>query len=446
MNKKANSLKIIDARPWSSAYGNKVKGMGYEYDTSYSKIQFMGIDNIHIVRESLSKIFGILNRASKEQDNWLAQLENTGWLKHIKSILNGAVEVRDAICAGESVLIHCSDGWDRTAQLSSLAQLMLDPYYRTIKGIQVLIEKEWVSFGHKFAERCGQEAKPDERSPVFLQWLDCVHQIFSQIPTAFEFNHKLLLALADEVYSCRFGTFLYNSEYEREIHHVRSRTVSVWSYINTHRDDFANIFFCPTTEALKIKCSLRNIQFWEDFFFRYEDPFSARENIQEVAAEAMKTFRKQTRSSQRPEVNLQDMINHLTEGRTKRMQAMLYSSQILDDIIGKVVEISNQRRENSIETASVVTEGSTPIDSPVRRPSWVPDAWAPHCNDCKRSFTSTRRKHHCRACGNVFCGSCSDQRCVLEQFMYYRPVRVCRTCYSANFNPNGAESARNYYA
>ncbi|CAF4447663.1 unnamed protein product, partial [Adineta steineri] len=30
-----------------------------------------------------------------------------------------------------SVLVHCSDGWDRTAQLTSLSMLMLDPYYRT---------------------------------------------------------------------------------------------------------------------------------------------------------------------------------------------------------------------------------------------------------------------------------------------------------------------------
>lgn len=48
------------------------------------------------------------------------------------------------------MVVHCSDGWDRTAQLSSLAMLMLDGYYRTVRGFEVLVEKEWLSFGHRF--------------------------------------------------------------------------------------------------------------------------------------------------------------------------------------------------------------------------------------------------------------------------------------------------------
>lgn len=65
------------------------------------------------------------------------------------------MRIADKIESGKtSVVIHCSDGWDRTSQLTSLAMLMLDSYYRTIKGFEALIEKEWISFGHRFALVC----------------------------------------------------------------------------------------------------------------------------------------------------------------------------------------------------------------------------------------------------------------------------------------------------
>lgn len=63
----------------------------------------------------------------------------------------GALRIADKVESGKtSVVVHCSDGWDRTGQLTSLAMLMLDGYYRTIRGFEVLLEKEWLSFGHRF--------------------------------------------------------------------------------------------------------------------------------------------------------------------------------------------------------------------------------------------------------------------------------------------------------
>ena len=141
----------------------------------------------------------------------------TDWLKLVAIVLSGAQRVSDLLASNISVLVHCSDGWDRTAQLTSLAQLILDPYYRTLSGFATLVEKEWCHFGHQFARRSGtgenrNNHQDTQRSPVFLQWVDCVFQMWCQHPTRFEFNERLLEALVVHVYSGRFGTFLYNCE------------------------------------------------------------------------------------------------------------------------------------------------------------------------------------------------------------------------------------------
>lgn len=69
--------------------------------------------------------------------SWIKALKDSSWLKHIKDILDASIFVVNAIRSGTSVLVHCSDGWDRTSQTTSLSSLMLDPYYRTIEGFQV---------------------------------------------------------------------------------------------------------------------------------------------------------------------------------------------------------------------------------------------------------------------------------------------------------------------
>lgn len=77
-------------------------------------------------------------------------------MNHIRSILVAAIKLVSYVGRqGLAVIVHCSDGWDRTSQVTALSQLLLDPYYRTIKGFQILVEKEWLTVGYKFQSRTG---------------------------------------------------------------------------------------------------------------------------------------------------------------------------------------------------------------------------------------------------------------------------------------------------
>ena len=141
--------------------------------------------------------------------------------------------------------MHCSDGWDRTSQLSALVQVIMDSYYRTFEGFEVVIEKEFVHPGHQFSNRLGHGIENafayDEFCPVLLQFLDCVWQIMEQFPTSFEFTELFLREIAYHTYSCQFGTFIGNCEKERSERKSRDRTISLWSYVNSQQENYKNV-------------------------------------------------------------------------------------------------------------------------------------------------------------------------------------------------------------
>uniref|UniRef100_A0A7N6AG72 RUN and FYVE domain containing 2 n=1 Tax=Anabas testudineus TaxID=64144 RepID=A0A7N6AG72_ANATE len=59
---------------------------------------------------------------------------------------------------------------------------------------------------------------------------------------------------------------------------------------------------------------------------------------------------------------------------------------------------------------------------------WLKDKEASHCKLCEKEFSISRRKHHCRNCGEIFCNSCSDNELPLPASP--KPVRVCDTCHA----------------
>ncbi|XP_027627408.1 myotubularin-related protein 3 isoform X3 [Tupaia chinensis] len=271
-------LLILDARSYAAAVANRAKGGGCECPEYYPncEVVFMGMANIHSIRRSFQSL-RLLCTQMPDPGNWLSALESTKWLHHLSVLLKSALLVVHAVDRDQRpVLVHCSDGWDRTPQIVALAKLLLDPYYRTIEGFQVLVEMEWLDFGHKFADRCGHGENSDdlnERCPVFLQWLDCVHQLQRQFPCSFEFNEAFLVKLVQHTYSCLFGTFLCNNAKERGEKHTQERTCSVWSLLRAGNKSFKNLLYSSQSEAVLYPvCHVRNLMLWSAVYLPCPSP------------------------------------------------------------------------------------------------------------------------------------------------------------------------------
>ncbi|KAL6859179.1 hypothetical protein ACP4OV_018181 [Aristida adscensionis] len=347
-------LYIIDARPRANALANGAKGGGSESSSNYprSEVLFLGIQNIHTMRDSLSRLRDYVDAHGAISSNGapsavsvVGDRRNRGstwgggnlnsmtsfsstlgeWLNHIQNILVGASWIASQIAVeSASVLVHCSDGWDRTTQLVALACLLLDPYYRTFSGFQALVEKDWLAFGHPFAERMGiptvsesvgssqyellrqpslgnlnsspsrnslgtsvsssntsvQSQMSNNSSPILLQWLDCISQLLRLYPSAFQFSSKFLVDFMDCVFSCRFGNFLCNSEREREQSGATNSCRCMWSYLADLRasggsfHEHYNPFYDPVKHngPLVPPAAALAPTLWPQFYLRWTCP------------------------------------------------------------------------------------------------------------------------------------------------------------------------------
>jgi myotubularin-related protein 1/2 len=248
-------LHIIDARPYKAAMGNTIMGKGTENMANYTQcaLEFQNIDNIHAIRGAHEKLIEAVE--NRGESNWLSRLEASQWLVYVRLVLVAAVRMAELMTfEGLSCVCHCSDGWDRTSQLTALVELMLDPYYRTLEGFACLIEKEWLSLGHHFSERHGVASEnytDDQRAPIFLQFLDCVFQLLHQFPCSFQFNEYFLIDLYDSMLSCRFGTFLFDNLRLRIENNLAKTTVSVWTWLlaEENRPKYYNINYIKPPTA-----------------------------------------------------------------------------------------------------------------------------------------------------------------------------------------------------
>ncbi|CAG0880613.1 unnamed protein product [Cyprideis torosa] len=454
-NPNAEFMYVIDTRPKINAMANRAAGKGYENESFYDnmKFHFCPIENIHVMRSSLIKLMDACDLKSPSVGSFLSALESSGWLKHIKAVLDTGTFVASLLSTGVSVLVHCSDGWDRTAQVCSLAQLMLDPYYRTLQGFQALVDKEWISFGHKFLDRCAQlydtsilpssgtsasnavssagsvmggfmgggvtgnstasaaggdvSGLPREMSPIFTQFLDAVWQLQQQFPQSFQFNERFLLSLHDAAHSSQYGTFVGNCEKDRVDLRLSKRSHSFWGYVATHHAEYLNAIY--KREENKNYILLPNlapqcIKFWRGMYVRFEEGVHPRDNLSDIHAM---------------------LSQHCSclEDHIKLLNKKVTQSSGKDGLVAPKKKLS--------ETVLPATPHDT--DRIIDELKGISLDWKSPRNleacSCSTPFDHFSVKYNCWKCGQIFCVRCIDKYVALPALQSSRSAPVCRPCY-----------------
>ena len=155
------------------------------------------------------------------------------------------------------------EGTGAVGTISSLVQLFLDSYYRTVVGFCILVEKEFLSFGHSFGNFT-KKREIDAPSSIFLTFIDCVWQIQQQLPQFFEFNELYLEFIINSLYSCRYGTFLSPDERTKITSKISKICPSLWvdsinekSFINLNYYQSSDVPLLPS-----FKCEKSHIKLW----------------------------------------------------------------------------------------------------------------------------------------------------------------------------------------
>ncbi|KAJ0181328.1 hypothetical protein K1T71_003413 [Dendrolimus kikuchii] len=270
---------IYDLRSSNSISQQQNKGGGTESNSNYSQWKIYNrsmdeVDNQQQLLENYSKLIEACNDREISSDKWISKLESCGWPESVRNSLHTACIVAQHIHQkAEPVLIHGTKGQDATLLVCSLVQIILHPDCRTIRGLQALIEREWLQAGHPFytRHRCGPYSSQPRAAPTFLLFLDCVRQFLEQFPCSFEYRQSFLITLFEHSYASQFGTFLCDNEQEREFRGVYLQTTSIWSWLNQPDvlTTYINPLYEPTPTVIWPSVAPMSYVIWEELYLRW---------------------------------------------------------------------------------------------------------------------------------------------------------------------------------
>ncbi|XP_063981804.1 uncharacterized protein LOC135164934 isoform X2 [Diachasmimorpha longicaudata] len=133
-----------------------------------------------------------------------------------------------------------------------------------------------------------------------------------------------------------------------------------------------------------------------------------------------------------------DNLKRILKTYTRQLKALGFTIEKFDRIVRfyarKSLDLRVATQRDQLETSRLrdspghVPDFVMPLHPPTRD-EWIPNDKARECSCCRNViFSMFNRRHHCRRCGRVVCGSCSHQRMMVAGYANSVRVRICNDC------------------
>uniref|UniRef100_A0A668AAP6 RUN and FYVE domain containing 1 n=1 Tax=Myripristis murdjan TaxID=586833 RepID=A0A668AAP6_9TELE len=150
------------------------------------------------------------------------------------------------------------------------------------------------------------------------------------------------------------------------------------------------------------------------------------ENELRTEKEQRQSMQKALQREQDNSVELRTQLQQL-QGLHAELQDLKQEKQQLQQMCEQQ-EQALQEMGLHLSQSKLKMEDFKEVNKALKGHAWLKDDEATHCKQCQKEFSISRRKHHCRNCGDIYCNSCSSNELALPS--YPRPVRVCDVCHS----------------
>ncbi|XP_040300132.1 RUN and FYVE domain-containing protein 1 isoform X2 [Herpailurus yagouaroundi] len=147
----------------------------------------------------------------------------------------------------------------------------------------------------------------------------------------------------------------------------------------------------------------------------------------------LKSEKEQRQALQR-ELQLEKDTSSLLRAELQQVEGLKKELRELQDEkaeLQKVCEEQEQALQEMglhLSQSKLKMEDIKEVNKALKGHTWLKDDEATHCKQCEKEFSISRRKHHCRNCGHIFCNTCSSNELALPS--YPKPVRVCDSCHT----------------